>query len=98
MEPTPHARAIGTDVSFTVRVLLSLIACYRYLLSPFIGQHCRFHPTCSAYGQEALLTHGALRGVWLSASRIGRCHPWAEGGYDPVPPPRSPSNKTDTPD
>ena len=67
------------------RVLIILIAAYRYALSPMLGRSCRFHPSCSAYAQEALERHGALRGVWLALRRIGRCHPWHHGGYDPVP-------------
>ena len=67
------------------RVLIVLVAAYRYALSPMLGRSCRFHPSCSAYAQEALERHGALRGVWLALRRIGRCHPWHHGGYDPVP-------------
>ena len=70
------------------RVLLGLIAAYRLLLSPFLGPSCRFYPTCSAYAGEAIETHGALRGTWLAARRILKCHPWHPGGYDPVPPRR----------
>ena len=67
------------------RVLILLVAAYRYALSPMLGRSCRFHPSCSEYAQEALERHGALRGVWLALRRIGRCHPWHRGGYDPVP-------------
>jgi uncharacterized protein len=67
------------------RVLIILVAAYRYALSPMLGRSCRFHPSCSEYAQEALERHGALRGVWLALRRIGRCHPWHRGGYDPVP-------------
>ena len=67
------------------RVLIVLVAAYRYALSPMLGRSCRFHPSCSEYAQEALERHGALRGVWLALRRIGRCHPWHHGGYDPVP-------------
>ena len=68
------------------KVLLFLIVAYRYLISPWLGNHCRFYPTCSAYAQEAITEHGALRGLWLSIKRLSRCHPFHEGGYDPVPP------------
>jgi putative membrane protein insertion efficiency factor len=67
------------------RVLVVLVAAYRYALSPMLGRSCRFHPSCSEYAQEALERHGALRGVWLAIRRVGRCHPWHPGGYDPVP-------------
>lgn len=66
--------------------LLALpIRAYRLLLSPWTGHACRFQPTCSAYALEALARHGALRGGWLAARRIGRCHPWGGDGFDPVP-------------
>jgi len=67
------------------RVLIAAVAAYRYALSPMLGRSCRFHPSCSEYAQEALERHGALRGLWLALRRLGRCHPWHPGGYDPVP-------------
>ncbi len=67
-----------------------LIKGYRYFISPLLGQNCRFYPSCSAYAEEALTTHGLLKGGWLSAKRIGCCHPWHAGGYDPVPQPIKP--------
>lgn len=67
------------------RLMLVLIRIYQYLLSPWVGQHCRFHPTCSEYAREAVEYHGALRGGWLAARRLARCHPWHPGGLDPVP-------------
>jgi putative membrane protein insertion efficiency factor len=66
-------------------VLKILIRGYQYVISPMIGPCCRFHPTCSHYAIEALERHGTLRGIWLTTKRIGRCHPWHEGGFDPVP-------------
>lgn len=67
------------------RSLLGLIDTYRYLLSPLVGQHCRFHPSCSSYARQSILLHGPWRGLLLSASRLLRCHPWHAGGMDPVP-------------
>lgn len=68
------------------RMLIGLIQAYRWLLSPVLGSHCRFWPSCSAYGVEALRAHGGLRGGWLLVKRICRCHPWHSGGVDLVPP------------
>jgi putative membrane protein insertion efficiency factor len=67
-------------------LLIWLLKGYRFAISPLYGQVCRYHPTCSAYALEAVETHGALRGTWLAARRVARCHPWAAGGLDPVPP------------
>lgn len=61
------------------------VRAYRLLLSPWVGSNCRYQPTCSAYALEALERHGAVKGSWLAARRIGRCHPWGGSGYDPVP-------------
>jgi len=66
-------------------LLLWPIAFYRRVISPLLPASCRFFPTCSAYAQEAIKVHGALRGFVLSARRIGRCHPWHPGGVDLVP-------------
>jgi len=67
------------------QVLLAPIVAYRYLISPMIGPHCRYHPSCSEYAQEALVKHGAYLGAGLALKRFCRCHPWQPGGYDPVP-------------
>jgi putative membrane protein insertion efficiency factor len=66
-------------------VLRGLIHSYRWLISPWLARSCRFEPTCSRYALEALDQHGAVRGTYLALRRIGRCHPWHPGGYDPVP-------------
>jgi len=68
------------------RFLIFLISCYKACLSPFMGNNCRFYPSCSCYAQEAIENHGALRGSGLALRRISKCHPWHEGGNDPVPP------------
>jgi uncharacterized protein len=70
-------------------LLVLLIEGYRRFVSPFLGQRCRFAPSCSAYAVGAIRTHGALRGLWLAGRRVARCHPWNHGGVDPVPPVRS---------
>lgn len=68
-------------------IFIRLVKIYTYLVSPLIGQNCRFHPTCSAYMVEALDKHGALKGLWLGVRRILKCHPWHRGEMlDPVPP------------
>lgn len=73
--------------------LIGLLRAYRLLISPLYGQVCRYHPSCSAYALEAVTVHGSLKGSWLAMRRLARCHPWASGGYDPVPRPRtSPSS------
>ena len=66
--------------------LQRLIMFYRRFLSPLFGRHCRYLPTCSEYAFVAIDTHGAFKGTWLAMRRLGRCHPFREGGYDPVPP------------
>ncbi|MEK6750189.1 MAG: membrane protein insertion efficiency factor YidD [Pseudomonadota bacterium] len=67
------------------RAVVFLIKVYSYLISPFLGSNCRYYPTCSAYTREAVERFGVLRGGWLGLRRISRCHPWHEGGVDPVP-------------
>lgn len=72
------------------RLLAFLIRGYRYWLSPWLGNQCRFYPSCSQYALDALAEHGAARGSWLTLRRLSRCHPWHEGGHDPVPPASTP--------
>lgn len=66
-------------------LLVWLLRGYQLLLSPMLGPRCRFYPSCSNYAIEALRVHGGARGAWLAARRVCRCHPWHEGGFDPVP-------------
>ena len=73
-------------MSLLARALIGLVTVYRRFISPLLPRHCRYEPTCSAYMIEAIRTHGAFRGLALGIRRIGRCHPWAPGGIDRVPP------------
>lgn len=90
--PVLRGRAFGLMASIPARSLLGLIWLYRHSLSPVLpvvcgpGCGCRFHPTCAAYAAEAVRTHGAVRGSWLTVRRLLKCHPWHPGGLDPVPP------------
>jgi putative membrane protein insertion efficiency factor len=68
-------------------LLIALIRGYQWFISPLLGNHCRFYPSCSQYAREAIERHGAVRGVWLAIQRVARCHPWHPGGVDPVPEP-----------
>jgi putative membrane protein insertion efficiency factor len=70
-------------------VLMGIIRLYQLAVSPLLGPRCRFHPSCSCYAHTAIERHGVLRGGWLGAKRLLRCHPFSEGGYDPVPDKRS---------
>ncbi|GAA3080541.1 membrane protein insertion efficiency factor YidD [Streptosporangium carneum] len=81
-------------ISPAARTLMAPIRFYRAYVSPLLGPRCRFHPSCSAYGLEAVAVHGALRGTWLTIRRIGRCHPFHPGGFDPVPPSPGRSDET----
>ena len=76
------------------KILLLPIRAYRYFLSPFLGSNCRYYPSCSAYAQESIERFGVIKGGWMATRRITRCHPWHEGGYDPVPENVNDHNKT----
>lgn len=76
-------------------LLLLLVRAYQLGISPFLGQNCRFYPSCSAYAVEAIEEHGALKGGLLATRRLCKCHPWHAGGLDPVPK-KSSSNTTST--
>lgn len=67
-------------------VLVALLRGYRFAISPLYGDVCRYYPSCSAYALESVQVHGSVRGPWLAVRRLARCHPWARGGIDPVPP------------
>ena len=71
--------------SLAAMICIGLIRIYQATLSPLIGMHCRFQPTCSRYAVEAIQVHGAIKGCWLAMKRLGRCHPLGGAGYDPVP-------------
>ncbi|MHC4376991.1 MAG: membrane protein insertion efficiency factor YidD [Planctomycetota bacterium] len=79
------------------RAVVAPIVVYQRWISPWTPASCRFQPTCSAYVHEAVLTHGVLRGGWLGARRIARCHPFSEPGPDPVPPPTDRESDVETP-
>lgn len=66
-------------------LLILIVRAYQYVISPYLPSNCRYEPTCSQYTVEAFKKHGALKGGWMAIKRISRCHPWAKGGYDPVP-------------
>jgi len=83
----PDHTISGHDRGHRVKFLLiTILRVYRFAISPLYGQVCRYHPTCSAYALEAITVHGSIKGTWLAVRRVARCHPWALGGYDPVPP------------
>ncbi len=65
-------------------LFLMIIRGYQKVISPILPPHCRFHPTCSEYGYQAINKYGIFKGIWLAAIRVGKCHPFHEGGYDPV--------------
>ena len=69
---------------FLTNFVVSLITFYKYLISPLLGNNCRYLPTCSEYTKESVKKFGIISGVWLGLKRIIRCHPWGKGGYDPI--------------
>lgn len=90
LENAPHEFVVPTSafhafISLPQNLLIAFIKMYRTIVSPLYGHVCRYYPSCSAYGLEAVTLHGALRGLSLTVGRILRCHPWATGGLDPVP-------------
>lgn len=77
--------ALAALAALPRRLLMALVRGYRFALKPWLGSACRFEPTCSAYALQALERHGARAGSVLTAARLARCHPWCDGGHDPVP-------------
>ena len=88
-EPDVRAAVNPARPSAAARLLMLLVTGYRRGVSSLLMPRCRFAPSCSAYALQALAEHGAVRGSWLAVRRIGRCHPFHPGGYDPVPPRRT---------
>ena len=82
---TAASREVSGRRSAGAWILLALVQAYQVVLGPFLGGACKFYPSCSKYAQEAIEKHGARRGAWLALRRLGRCHPFTHGGYDPVP-------------
>ncbi|MEN8112831.1 MAG: membrane protein insertion efficiency factor YidD [Actinomycetota bacterium] len=76
-----------TAPSPAARLFMGGVRVYQKALSPILGGNCRYYPSCSEYGYDAIRLHGAARGSWMAVKRIGRCHPFHEGGFDPVPEP-----------
>lgn len=77
--------ALGVVSTGVALLMRGLILGYRFGISPVLGPHCRYAPSCSAYAEQAIRRHGPVRGGWLALCRIARCHPWGGSGYDPVP-------------
>lgn len=94
----PGAAPAERHRSLPARVLLTVVLAplwvYRRVISPMTPQTCRYYPSCSAYAEQALKTHGVVRGSWLALRRLGRCHPWTPGGVDHVPPARTSRGQT----
>ena len=79
------------------RLLLAALRVYQTVLSPWLGNQCRFYPTCSEYARQAVEAHGSLRGSGLAVKRLCKCHPWHPGGFDPVPLPDEPTSVQNKP-
>ena len=78
-------KVIRFIIRIPANIMILLIKIYQYTLSPFIGRNCRYTPTCSNYGIEAIRKYGAIKGGWLTIKRVASCNPWGGSGYDPVP-------------
>lgn len=86
---------MGKIIKSISKPFILLIRAYQYLVSPMLGQCCRFYPSCSTYAVEALKTFGCIHGGYLILKRILRCHPWGKGGYDPIPETKRHANQYD---
>lgn len=83
---TAYNERMDTDYRARIkRTLIATVKLYQWLISPFLGNNCRFYPSCSAYCIEAMESHGVIKGLYLGIRRLLRCHPYSQGGYDPVP-------------
>ena len=94
-EESTARRLAALVVSLPSRALLGLLWVYRRLVSPLLPRSCRYYPSCSAYAEQAVRTHGVVGGSWLAVRRLGRCHPWTPGGVDHVPPRRGAAAPSD---
>ena len=88
VDSPPRTAAAARWAAASAWPLLALLWIYRRFVSPVLPPACRYHPSCSQYAVEAVVAHGPIRGAWMALRRLARCHPWAAGGPDPVPPPR----------
>lgn len=86
----------GGRPSPAARVLMAAVRAYQSVLSPALGGNCRYYPSCSEYGYDAIRLHGAIRGSWMAVKRVGRCRPFRDGGYDPVAEPAHYGSNDDT--
>jgi putative membrane protein insertion efficiency factor len=84
-EPSLNGACVAGDRRVAVRVALRLLRAYKFFVSPYFYGSCRFLPSCADYAAEAINRHGVIRGVWLAARRLVRCHPFCASGHDPVP-------------
>jgi len=77
------------------QIFILLVKGYQFLISPLLGNNCRFYPSCSQYMIQAIERFGIIKGIYLGIKRLSKCHPWHEGGMDPIPPCHCENNKTE---
>lgn len=92
MRPSPVLKPTTAPPSIAAGVVLAALRAYKLLLSPLLTGCCRYYPSCADYAREAVLMHGAVRGLWIGGRRLARCHPLGGHGVDPVPAPQSSSH------